>query len=346
VPLVMLVSPVSDVGGVARHFIDIQRSGVEGFRLLFALPAGPLADELERLGADVRRLRFGSAHGALRSWWSLSNLVNSQNPAILHSHLAYADFISAMVIRPKVLRVTTEHGIAGGSIYHGNKITSQLRKALHRVRLSRFELAIAVSRSTAEQMKMQWKASLPLKVIYNGVDCKPKSAENLGDTTGTSLRLLTLSRLSHEKRIDLVIRAMEVLKSRGVEVRLAITGDGPDKLRLQQLAIELNVSDRIEFPGVVNSTDALAEADVVIQLSKWENCSYTLLDARVAGLGIVATAVGGNPELVHAGSLLQNPTPESIAQMVMSGNLNMTPTQWPSVQDMCSQLSQAYRELL
>jgi glycosyltransferase involved in cell wall biosynthesis len=342
----MLVSPVSDVGGVARHFIDIQRSGVEGFRLLFALPAGPLADELERLGAEVRRLRFGSAHGALRSWWSLSKLVNCHNPTILHSHLAYADFISAMVIRPNVLRVTTEHGIAGGSIYHGNKFTSQLRRGLHRVRLSRFELAIAVSRSTAEQMKMQWKASLPLKVIYNGVDCNLKSAENHRDITGKSLRLLTLSRLSHEKQIDLVIRAMEVLKSRGVDARLAITGDGPEDLRLQQLAIELNVSDRIDFPGVVNSTDALAEADVVIQLSKWENCSYTLLDARVAGLGIVATAVGGNPEILDESSLLQNPTPESIANLVMSGNLNKTSREWLSVREMCIQLSQAYGELL
>jgi glycosyltransferase involved in cell wall biosynthesis len=345
-PLAILVSPVSDIGGVARHFIDIQSCGIPGFKLHFALPDGPLADELTKRGAEVSRLRFGSQYGALASWWSLTRLVFDKKPAILHSHLAFADFIAAMVSLPKIRRVTTEHGIAGGSIYHANSMTSQLRRLLHSLRLKKFDLAIAVSHSTAEQMKLQWKPRIPLKVIFNGVDSVPSSKPLRAVPLSKSIRLLTLSRLSHEKQIDLALRAMQVLKQRGVDARLTVTGDGPDKLHLQKLATELDIRDRVDFPGVVDSVKALADADIVIQLSKWENCSYTLLDARVRGLGIIATAVGGNPELVDESSLVKNPTAETIAQLVLSGNLNRTPKEWPSVRDMCGQLSQAYRELL
>jgi glycosyltransferase involved in cell wall biosynthesis len=217
---------------------------------------------------------------------------------------------------------------------------------MHRFRLKKFDLAIAVSQSTAEQMKLQWAPKIPIKVIYNGVEEVKGFKHHRENSQGSPIRLLSLSRLSHEKQIDVALKAMQALKKDGSEVRLTVAGDGPEKPKLQKLATELGIGEIVDFPGVIEGNKALADADIVIQLSKWENCSYTLLDARVRGLGVIATAVGGNPELVHAGSLLQNPTPESIAQMVMSGNLNMTPTQWPSVQDMCSQLSQAYRELL
>lgn len=345
-PLVLFVSPVSDVGGVARHFTDIQKYGIPGFRLHFALPAGPLADVLEKSGAEVTRLSFGPKAGVFASWKSLSNLVAQTNPTFVHSHLAYADFISAMVLRPKIRRISTEHGIAGGSVYHANYVSNHIRKALHRARLTRFELVIAVSRSTAEQMNLQWKPKVPIKIIYNGVDKQRSSKGQLKKSKDDPLRLLTISRLSHEKQVDLAIRAMQVLKSRGVKARLTVAGEGPEKPQLQALAVELNVAEAVDFPGVVDSIKGLSEVDVVVQLSKWENCSYTLLDARVRGLGIVATAVGGNPELVNQGSLLHNPTAESIANLVMSGNLNMTPNGWPSVSDMCVEISSAYGELL
>ena len=59
----------------------------------------------------------------------------------------------------------------------------------------------------------------------------------------------------------------------------------------------------------------MGRSDMVVQLSVWENCSYTLLDAKSAGLKVVATAVGGNPEVVSARELVERSSPNLTEQV-------------------------------
>lgn len=77
-----------------------------------------------------------------------------------------------------------------------------------------------------------------------------------------------------------------------------MAGTGPLAAALRAQAEDLGVADAVDLPGFVEPWETMAEHDVLVQLSAWENLSYTLLDAAAAGLPAVATDVGGNGEIL------------------------------------------------
>ncbi len=118
--------------------------------------------------------------------------------------------------------------------------------------------------------------------------------------------LLQVSRLGPEKRVDLLIRAVALLTKRNLppeiaEFKVAIVGDGQRRHRLQELAAELHVEDRIYFAGEqpFNSIGAwYAAADIFVLSSPEETQGLTIVEAMAAGLPCVAVAHGGPRELV------------------------------------------------
>jgi len=87
----------------------------------------------------------------------------------------------------------------------------------------------------------------------------------------------------------------------------------------------------------------------VVQLSWWENCSYTLLDAVAGGRGVVATDVGGNRELLDPGTLV--PADPSEGEIVSAmrqqvGRRHALPDGWPDVAQMTSEIAAAYERVL
>lgn len=181
-PTTLWVVPVPDFGGVARHVVDMARAGLPGFNLVVLAPEGKLTERLEELGVTVIKAEFGPDYGFKTSFASLKKAIEQLRPEIVHSHLAYADVVATAVVNalrvrsvikrgtcvPKLL--TTEHGIAGNdSVYHGSSWRSKLMETVHRVRLWGTDQAIAVSRSTADQMRAKWGAR-GVELVYNGVD--------------------------------------------------------------------------------------------------------------------------------------------------------------------------------
>ena len=127
----------------------------------------------------------------------------------------------------------------------------------------------------------------------NGVDAPPAPP-----VLPPGLRVLSLARLAPEKRLPDLLRAFAVVAAAHPTAKLTVAGVGDLETALRAQARDLGLGDRVAFPGYVEAGPALAGADVVAMLSVWENCSYSLLDAAVAGLGVVASPVGGNPEIL------------------------------------------------
>jgi glycosyltransferase involved in cell wall biosynthesis len=99
----------------------------------------------------------------------------------------------------------------------------------------------------------------------------------------------------------------------------------------------------------MNAQDLLRRTDVLVQLSAWENCSYTILDAVNAGVGVVATPVGGNPEFLPAECLTGSEDPIAIASLIVDQARSIErrpnlPEDWPSVPDMTTAIAGCYRE--
>lgn len=187
-------------------------------------------------------------------------------------------------------------------------------------------------------MTDKWHPSLPIHVVYNGIDQIGRPIPQAG------LRIASVARLSPEKRIDLLIQAFGVLADTHRDATLTIAGDGPERDRLTQIALPWG--DRVRFLGFVPAETVLSHTDVLAQLSVWENCSYTLLDAQAAGLGVVATDVGGNPELLPKRCLVsgEDVTAITSALVEQGRELSARPTlgDWPTVTQMCSRIRDIY----
>ncbi|WP_052226235.1 glycosyltransferase [Microbacterium mangrovi] len=317
--LALWAIPVGGLGGVARHVLDATRVGVPGWRVVVLCPEGELAERLRGQGAAVVAAPFGPDAGFRASRAALARVAGALGADIVHSHLAYADIVSAGTRLPtRTRRVTTEHGIAGeDSVYHDSRVQAHAMALVHRVRLRRFDRVIAVSRATRDAMIAKWHVVQPIAVVPNGVDPPERPATRTGPAD--ALRILSLSRLAPEKRIDLLIEAFAIVHGIRPDATLTIAGDGPLRHQLLALATHLGVAASIRFPGFLDPREAMDRADVLVQLSVWENCSYTLLDARAHGMRIVASDVGGNREIVGSSSLVRTADAASVAGKILTG---------------------------
>jgi len=336
------VVPVAALGGVARHVLDVTRVGVPGWRVVVLCPEGPLAERLREQGAAVTTGPFGPDAGPVTSMRTLRRTAAALRPEIVHSHLAYADIINAWTRLPRgTRRFTTEHGIAGDDgVYHRSSLQSRVMAFIHRVRFPRFDGVIAVAEATKRAMIQKWHVKQPITVILNGVDL-PEGVTPRDPSTVTGMRILSLSRLAPEKRIDKLIEAFALVKNERPDATLTVAGEGPLRAELEAQAARLHLD--VAFPGFMNADEAMGAADVIVQLSVWENCSYTLLDAVARGLRVVAADVGGNFEIVGRSGLLDQVDSPAVSQTVLSSDDGPHgPDRFPSRDEMCERLARRY----
>jgi glycogen(starch) synthase len=344
-PTALWVLPVSDLAGVARHALDVARAGIPGWRLVFLAPPGDLPRELRAVGAAVLEAPFGPDHGLRASARALRHAVHGARPALVHTHLAYADLVAAGTLgRGRPALVTTEHGIArADGVYHRSVAKARVMAFAHTARLRRFDAAIAVSRATADAMREKWHPRSPITVIPNGVDrgalVAPRAA---------GLRVLSLARLAPEKRLDALVDGFAALTLEQPGATLTLAGTGPLEADLRRQVSRLGLDDRVSLPGFVDPEAALAEHDVLAMLSVWENCSYALLDAAAAGLGVVASGVGGNPEVLPPGCLVEASDADAVAAALTRQGLEpeLRPglDGWPTVSEMGERIAEVYAD--
>jgi L-malate glycosyltransferase len=146
-----------------------------------------------------------------------------------------------------------------------------------------------------------------IEVVYNGVyfpgSQDASTIPAVFTESPADMWVGLVASLTPVKRQDLLIHAVEILKSRGLQaiLRVLLLGDGGERQRLEQLAVECGVADRIHFEGAVKDVGAyLRRLDVGVLCSDREGLSNAILEYMAYGLPVVATAVGGNTELVTA----------------------------------------------
>jgi glycosyltransferase involved in cell wall biosynthesis len=120
------------------------------------------------------------------------------------------------------------------------------------------------------------------------------------------------------KGYDVLLRALALLSKEGIKAELLLAGEGPQRDELKKLAAELGLLDSVSFLGYVNDVPGLfASAQVVVHPSRSEGLSNSILEAMGEGVPVIATRVGGTPELIEDGrnGLLVPPgSPAPLAQ--------------------------------
>jgi glycosyltransferase involved in cell wall biosynthesis len=151
-----------------------------------------------------------------------------------------------------------------------------------------------------------------ISVIYNAIALSaPSMGEGQGEgetqaptlvplSLSTPVKLVTVGRLVPWKRIDQVIEAV----ARCEGVGLVIVGDGPERAGLERLTRVRGIADRVYFAGQRRQVETLAlmaACDLFVLNSTYEGLPHVVLEAMSLGLPVVATAVGGTPEIVQDG---------------------------------------------
>jgi glycosyltransferase involved in cell wall biosynthesis len=190
-------------------------------------------------------------------------------------------------------------------------------KTLRSVCARRADTVITPSRFLARAVANWGVPEQKIASIYNSVEPllpSPLQGEGTGDglsslrglrpvsiPLSTPIKVVTVGRLVPWKQIDQLIEAVTECEDTG----LAIIGDGPERDRLEQLARAQNIADRIYFAGQRNREETLslmAACDLFVLNSTYEGFPHVVLEAMDVGLPVVATAVGGTPEIVGDGT--------------------------------------------
>jgi glycosyltransferase involved in cell wall biosynthesis len=189
-------------------------------------------------------------------------------------------------------RIHTQHH---SQILYGRR--SRIHLAARVGRLA--NVFVCVSGFGADLMRDEGIPSSALKVLPNGIDLVrfSFSAPNLRGPA------MTVARLSPEKDLTSLLKAVARLVEQSPDFRLEIVGDGPSRAELSSLAHSLGIEEYVAFLG--DRTDVpelLRRARMFILSSKTEGLSLSLLEAMARGLPVVATRVGGTPEVVLDGT--------------------------------------------
>jgi len=246
----------------------------------------------------------------------LTRIFARERPDIVHSRnwATIESVIAAKLARVSVV-VHSEHG------RDLNTMGRQpwRRRVLRRVSYACADRVFCVSQELKDYYSREiGLPSRSFEVIPNGVDveryrpdqqARAERRAALGAGPGTTV-VGTVSRLDPVKDHSTLLQAAEMALKSGVDLRLVIVGDGTQRAALEkELASKLNLSRRTLFAGEVrNVADWLNSFDVFVLPSLSEGMSNTLLEAMAVGVAPIATAVGGNPEVVehgHSGLLVR-----------------------------------------
>ena len=340
---------MSDLAGVARHVLDVAATGIPGWDIHFLLPEGPLASELRRLGCPTATGAFGRDIGITRSLATLRRAISRTSPDLIHSHLAWGDVLASWARPRNVPLVSTEHGVAEvPHLYNRTRAMAAAKRALHRHRMRRTDCLIPVSRATADAANQLWGAPRGVtRVVHNGVD--RMDPDESPPRAGT--RFGCFARLAPEKDYPTMLRAFELLHERLPEATLEIAGTGPLEDWLRRELQRAGWASAGRLRGFMAPADFFREVDVLVQLSVWENCSYSVLDAVVRGKGVVTTEVGGYLEYLPRRCLAPVGDAASAADRMLEQATDVTmrpslPVDWPTVHEMTERIARVYAEVV
>jgi len=272
-------------------------AGVTAALLVQAGHAAPpdLVEALSTGGVRVRTV--ASPHrGYLRQRRLVGELLGSERPDVAHTHGYLADVLLRSVAQSlQIPTVATAHGFTGGDLK--NRIFERFQRHSFR----RMDAVVAVSRPLGEALTASGIPASRVHLIRNawaapGAFLAPAEARaRLGIDPGARV-VGWVGRLSAEKAPDLAVSA---IAASAAEVTLSLLGDGPAGVGVRELSARLGVQDRIRWHGAVAAAWQYFRAfDVFCLSSRTEGTPIALLEAMAAGVPVVATHVGGVPDVV------------------------------------------------
>lgn len=275
----------------------------------------PITQRLSRAGVEIEFLnkKGGMDLSIIKK---LKNIFIRENPDVVHSHLGAQKY--AMIAAKKARipsRVHTVHSVADKELSRIDKILAKRFYKKHGV------VPVALSEMVQETVKNVYKLPLDLvPIIVNGINlskCLKKSDYSFGDT----IKVLHIGRFSPEKNHKGLIDAFEIFHKVFPNTTLNLVGDGNTLEETKEYALEKGLKDAVCFLGMKDNVyEYINQADIFVLSSLYEGMPMTLIEAMGTGVPIVATNVGGVPNMLtnEKNALLTSVNAEEIAKALIA----------------------------
>jgi glycosyltransferase involved in cell wall biosynthesis len=212
---------------------------------------------------------------------------------VVHGHGAKGGAYARLVPARQALRVYTPHG--GSLHYHWGSGTGLLYLALERVLMRRTDLFLFESAYGRDVFRAKvGDPGARAGVVHNGVT-EAEFAPVASDAQATDL--VFVGELRAFKGVDVLIEAIAALARDGRPVTATIVGEGPDRAALEAAAAAAGLANAVKFAGLMPARSGFALGRLVVVPSRAESLPYIVLEAAAAGIAVIATRVGGIPEI-------------------------------------------------
>ncbi|HHW34046.1 MAG TPA: glycosyltransferase [Paracoccus solventivorans] len=313
-PLTLHVLGSLDFGGVESQMrIVAQHADASTYSHAFCAIArgGAAADQMRTMGAQVDVLGQRVTIPSLAATRALYRHIRLLRPSVVHLHGAEANFhgvIAARLARVPVV-VAEEIGVPD----HSRKARAIFRQVYRRC-----DRVIAVSQAVANRiMEMGEAGPDQIEVVHN-----PFTVQEFHPPAPRDGPLLLgfVGRLEAVKNPLCAVEAVAILRRNGIDASLVIVGDGSQRPLLEQRIRELDLTGRVTLAGFQSRPfELLRGFHFYLQPSVAEGFGLAICEAMSAGIPVIASAVGGAPEIVthgHTGWLLDRPEPAALAELI------------------------------
>ena len=263
---------------------------------------GPLVEKMKALGIPVYQLPMKSPLdlGAAKK---LAKLCREEGYDVIH----------AQYPRENDIAILSRHfGCKAKIVFTSHLIMEQppLWRVLNRIFTPKNHAVLTVCTYGRQVLERGGVAKDKIRIVFNGVDAAAAPTRDRSVLKefgiGDDEKVVTiLTRFSEEKGVPFLLRSIAKLKEQTtVPFRLLLVGTGPDFDRDKELVPQLGIEDKVVLTGFRSDTARLlAASDIYLNSSSSEAMSFAILEALGAGLPLVLTDVGGNPELVNTGAV-------------------------------------------
>lgn len=339
---VMFCITKGNFGGAQKYVFDLATNlPTNKFEVVVAFGEGEmLQKKLTENG--IRTIKIDCLERELNyknDWQSIKKLIaiiKEEEPNIIHLNSSKIGFLGSLaVLYLKILNLFgildlnfttlfTSHGWAFNE-KHRTFWSKLIFYIAHYITILICNNTIAVSNKTKKDITFLPFIKNKIKVIYNGI--KTKDVENWVESNlikkdfEDQTLLISLSELHKNKGIDIAIRAISLLPQNILNnIKYVVAGEGEERENLENMAKELNIQEKIIFLGFVeNAKSLIPYSDIFIMPSRTENLPFALLEAGSYNKPIIATSVGGIPEIIKDmdnGILVHPEKPKELSEAI------------------------------
>ncbi|MHC1770860.1 MAG: glycosyltransferase [Flexilinea sp.] len=229
--------------------------------------------------------------------WKILNVID---PDLIHTHTSGCIYTAPWILFHKVKMLHTIHNMP---VYEAENIRRYMMYILFHIRKA---IPVAISKEnqilTANYYHLAYQQ---IEMICNPVQTSIYRKTKRDNDSREIIRFINIGRLTKQKNQKILLTAMAEIHIQHPDICLTIVGDGPEKAELMKTTERFHMESYVIFTGDVEDVEKyLSESDIFILPSIYEGLPLSILEAMASGLPVIASNVGGIPDIVKENGIL------------------------------------------